>query len=63
MDPFAKEVIREIDVKVDDIRRVILAGIRDSDEYWRCVGLHQGLQSIREYVVDLANRAERDDDN
>lgn len=63
MDSFAKEIVRELDARFDDMSRIITLGIKDRDEYWRCVGFLQGLEAIRAYVMDLAQRAERDDDN
>ena len=60
---FANELIREIDDKIemqtDEMRR----GIRERDEYWRVVGLTQGLEAMKFYIKDLANRAEREDDD
>lgn len=60
---FANELVREIDEKVefcvDEMRR----GIQDRDDYWRIVGLVQGLEAMKTYIKDLANRAEREDDN
>lgn len=60
---FANAVVGEIDSKIevltDDMRR----GIRDQNEYWRVVGIAQGLDAIKLYVKDLANKVEREDDD
>lgn len=60
---FATELVREIDDKLEMQDAALRRGIEKPNEYWRIVGLIQGLEAMKTYIKDLANRAEREDDD
>lgn len=59
---FAETVVKEIDERIEAKDRAMRKGLEQA-EYMRTVGSIQALESIRQFIDELATNAESDDDN